>query len=64
MGFYVLPLGTHRRMDSIRSKFYWRGAAEQFKYYMVKWEAVCRPKEFGGLVIINTQVINECLMVK
>jgi hypothetical protein len=47
---------------------------------MVKWPAVCRPKDLGGLGIINTQVcrpkdlgglgiinthvLNECLMTK
>jgi hypothetical protein len=31
---------------------------------MLKWSVVCRPREFGGLGIINTQILNECLMVK
>uniref|UniRef100_A0A0A8YMZ7 Reverse transcriptase zinc-binding domain-containing protein n=1 Tax=Arundo donax TaxID=35708 RepID=A0A0A8YMZ7_ARUDO len=31
---------------------------------MVKWEAVCRPKDQGGLGIINTRLMNECLLVK
>jgi hypothetical protein len=31
---------------------------------MVKWEAVCRPRKFGGFGIINTQITNECMMVK
>jgi hypothetical protein len=64
MGFYLLPQGTHGKMDTISSKFFWRGASKDFKYHMVKWEAVCRPKGFGGLSIINTHIFNECLMVK
>jgi hypothetical protein len=48
MGFYMLPLETHRKMNNIKSKFFWRGVAEDFKYHMVKWEDVCRPKIFGG----------------
>jgi hypothetical protein len=64
MGFYLLPLGTHKKMDSLRAKFYWRGSGEEFKYHMVRWHAVCRPKDFGGLGIIKTQVLNECLMTK
>jgi hypothetical protein len=64
MGFYLLPLGTHRSMDSVRAKIFWRGAVSDFKYHTVKWSTVYRPREFGGLGILNTQVLNECLMVK
>lgn len=64
MGFYLLHDGTHRKMDSIRGNFYWQGAEDKFKYHMLKWEAVARPKEYGGLGIINTRIMNECLIVK
>jgi hypothetical protein len=64
MGFYLLPLSTHKEMDGIRSNFFWREAEIEFKYHMIKWPAVCRPKEFEGLGIINTQILNECLMTK
>jgi hypothetical protein len=26
MGFYILPPEAHRRMDTVRSRFFWRGA--------------------------------------
>jgi hypothetical protein len=51
-------------MDGVRAKIFWRGAGDSFKYHMVKWHDVCHPKEFGGLGIINTQILNECLMIK
>lgn len=51
-------------MDSIRSNFYWQGADDKFKYHMLKWDAVTRPKDYGGLGIINTRIMNECLIVK
>ena len=28
---------NHQWMDSIRSKFFWRGDVEKFKYHIVKW---------------------------
>jgi hypothetical protein len=31
---------------------------------MVKWENVCLPKDFGGLGIINTRMLNEALILK
>jgi hypothetical protein len=64
MGFYLLPKGTHKKMDGVRSKFFWQGANEDFKYHMVRWEVVCRPKKFGGLGLINTFIFNKCLMTK
>jgi hypothetical protein len=64
MRFYLLPQDTHRKMDSVRSRFFWRGAEENFKYHMMRWEAVCRPKCFADLGLVNTQVFNECLIPK
>jgi hypothetical protein len=51
-------------MDQVRSRFFWRGAGDEFRYLIVKWDAMCRAKEFGGLDILNTQIFNECLMTK
>jgi hypothetical protein len=51
-------------MNNIRSRFFWRGAGGDFKYHMIKWAAVYRPKELGGLGAVNTRIFNECLMTK
>jgi hypothetical protein len=64
MGFYLLPEECHKKMKSVRSKFFWRGAEDKFKYHMVRWDVVLWPREFGGLGILNTQVLNDCMMAK
>jgi hypothetical protein len=64
MGFCLLKDGVHTNMDTIRAKFLWQGAEEKFRYHMAKWEMVSRPKDQGGLGIINTKIMNECLLVK
>lgn len=51
-------------MDSIRSKVYWQGADDAFKYHMAKWIMICRPKTHGGLGVINTYLMNQCLITK
>jgi hypothetical protein len=64
MGFYYLQDGVHKQMDSIRAKFLWQGANGNFKYHMAKWEMVTRPKDQGGLGVINTRTMKDCLLVK
>lgn len=51
-------------MDSIRSKNFWRGTGDKFKYHIVNWGAVCRPKDYRGLGVINTRLMNECFLCK
>jgi hypothetical protein len=48
----------------VRSKFFWQGAKEEHKYHMAKWEKVSRPKDQGGLGVINTEIMNKSLLVK
>jgi hypothetical protein len=64
MGFYLLPKRSHDSFDSIRSRFFWQGAKEEHKYHMARWEIVSRPKDQGGLGVINTEIMNECLFIK
>jgi hypothetical protein len=49
MSMFLLHKGIHAQMDTVRSRFFWRGGGLKiFKYHMVKWENVCLPKDFGG----------------
>lgn len=64
MGFYWLPDGVHKKMDSVRAKFLWQGTEEKFRYHMAKLEMVARPKDQGGMGVINTRIMNDCLLVK
>jgi len=48
MGMFLLPEKTHQQMDSVRSKFLWRGDEDTFKYHMVKWDNVLLPKGLWG----------------
>jgi hypothetical protein len=64
MGFYWLHESTHKRLDTARGRFFWEGVGNKKKYHMVKWEAMASPKEFGGLVFIDTRVMNTMLLAK
>ena len=64
MGFYLLSGGIHAGFDKHRGAFYWNAADNRRKYRFVKWKLMCRPKYLGGLGIINTSIMNQCLMIK
>jgi hypothetical protein len=64
MGFFLLSEGTHYKMDMIRARFFWEGWGDKKKYHMVKWDLLCKPKEFGGLGFTDSQTRNICLMSK
>jgi len=62
MGFYSLYEGNHQRMDSSRGKFFWEGLGNKKKFHMIKWDALDKPKEFGGLGFIDTKAMNTTLL--
>jgi hypothetical protein len=49
MGFYKLCEEFYKKMDEVRGRFYWQGVGKKRKYHMVKWQALCRPMEYGGM---------------
>jgi len=55
---------THKKIDSIRGRFFWEGVGNKKKYHMVKWEALAVPKEFDGLGFIGTRAMNTSLLAK
>jgi hypothetical protein len=64
MGFYWLYEGTRQRFDTSRGKFFWEGVGNKKKYHMIKWDALDKPKEFGGLGFIDTRAMNTTLLCK
>ena len=64
MGVCLLSDGVHKTMDEHRSRFFWGSSGTRRKYHWVRWAAVCQPKALGGLGILDTKLMNTCLMVK
>lgn len=64
MGFYLLQDGIHEKLDRVRSRFFWPKELGKQKYHMVKWDVICSPKETGRLGVINSKIMNWCLIAK
>jgi hypothetical protein len=64
MVVYQLYEGNHQLFDTIRSRFYWQGTGKKRKYHMIKWEALNRPKEVGGLGFMDVRAMNISLLAK
>jgi hypothetical protein len=62
--FFLLYEQAHAKMDSVRARLFWEGFGEKKKYHMVRWDTLCKPKDFGGLGFVDSRVRNICLMSK
>jgi len=64
MSFFEVPKGVLKNLDHFRSRFFWQGSSDKHKYRLAKWDILCRPKDQGGLGILNLQLQNKCLLTK
>ena len=40
------------------------GVGEKKKYHMIRWDTLCRPKEFGAMGFLDTRAMNLYLLSK
>ena len=64
MSFFEMPKGVLKNLDHFRSRFFWQGSSDKHKYCLAKWDILCRPKDQGGLGILNLQLQNKWLLAK
>jgi hypothetical protein len=64
MSFFEIPKWFIKNLDHYRSRFFWQGSSQKHKYRLAKWDILCRPKEQGGLGILDLQLQNKCLRAK
>ena len=59
-----MPKEVLKKLDNIRSRFYWQGGELKRKYRLIKWGLLCQPKDQGGIGIANLAIKNRCLLSK
>jgi hypothetical protein len=64
MSFFEIPVDVLKKLDDIRSRFFWQGGVSKRKYRLARWNIVCQPKAIGGLGVSNLAVKNISLLSK
>jgi hypothetical protein len=64
MSFFEMPKGVIKNLDHYRSRFFWQGSSQKHRYRIAKWDILCRPKDQGGLGILDLQLQNKCPLAK
>jgi hypothetical protein len=64
LSFFEIPKGILHKLDFYRSRFFWQGDNNKKKYRLEKWSIICRPKDQGGLGILDFENQNNCLLSK
>nr|XP_048331296.1 uncharacterized protein LOC125422892 [Ziziphus jujuba var. spinosa] len=65
MSAHKLPLKWCRHIDSLASRFLWKGdVSKKLSFIPVSWSNVCRPKSVGGLGVRKLADINLALHCK
>ena len=65
LGTIKLPKGVKENIDRIRKQCLWRGNSEKKRGgNLVAWEIVQKPKEKGGLGVINLRLQNDALLLQ
>jgi hypothetical protein len=60
MSFFEIPKEVVKNLDHYRSRFFWQGSSQKHRYRLAKWDILCRPKDQGGLGILDLQLQNKC----
>eukprot|EP00253_Pinus_taeda_P021341 PITA_21341 len=53
------PKGILGQIRSIQRSFLWSGNSEKRKWSLVAWKKLCRPKNRGGLNLVDPLVVNK-----
>lgn len=60
----LLYKGIIEQIDKYRRHFVWSKDLEKKNPPLVAWDLICRPKDRGGLGILNLSIQNNCLLLK
>ena len=64
MSMWLMNKNFIEKLAKHRMRFFWQGCNKKKRYYLVKWNRICRSRDKGGLGIKDLRKQNISLMVK
>jgi hypothetical protein len=64
LSFFKAPTGIISSIESLFKIFFWGGGEDNRKIAWIKWDTICKPKEFGGLGVRRVGAFNFSLLGK
>uniref|UniRef100_A0A2N9FK77 Transposase MuDR plant domain-containing protein n=1 Tax=Fagus sylvatica TaxID=28930 RepID=A0A2N9FK77_FAGSY len=64
LSLFPILVSVAKRIEKIQKDFLWKRLGEEFKFHLVKWDAICSPCMNVGLAVRNLRVFNETLLGK
>ena len=64
LSLYVMHVGIAKKLEAIRSKFFWGATSGEKKMVWIKWDQVLAKRERGGLDIGSLVSFNLVLIFK
>lgn len=62
--FLCRPVGIIKQLERIMRQCLWRGNSDNPNQSLLAWPLVCKPKEYGGMGILNLAIQNKALLSK
>lgn len=64
MSSFKIPISLCKRIQSIRTRFWWDSSPDKRKIAWVSWDRMAQPKYLGGLGFKNLEDYNDSLLAK
>ena len=64
MSLFKMPAGVVKKLESLRSRFFWGAVDEEKKIHWVKWDFILNSRDKGGLGVGSLSAINKALLYK
>ena len=61
---FLFPAKIIKLIDSMHRSYLWSGVRKVTRKALIAWERVCRPKNEGGMGLINMQLWNRAAIAK